>query len=1093
MKKTANKAISIAASLCLLLSAVMITGIPRVKAAAPEGYSTAAEAPNEQLLDGQYFKLVTGFENNTGIANTTNNQQPNDVRIYETTHFLSGSASCSLSFFNGEAGGHSSLSIKMDATNNNWSDAKYLQFYVENSDTNNLELFFFKINGKAIKDAAKGIMYYDMTNKYWSELTVSASAKYGVPAIKVPGKAKGIVRIPLTTDVFEDGLSFATVNNFEFYAHIPGHQAGAKAYFDDIGVVAGADNQFKSAYTATPSKDVALQQGQTYLKLTDFSNNRSVAAAGCTTNAITYGAANTVPEGEKYNLVFNAGGANDICYPKFAPENPYDTDWSAAKYLQIGVNNPTATTLRLAKIEYFVNGAAGRKIKATATAELYNSSTKKWSIINANINANLNPYVGFDIPANTTGYLRIKLNADNFESYNAAEMVNVNMIEIFIQMPGCAANSAVSLDDIGLIAGPDTNTKGFEFETNPNKDVNLQDGQTYKELNSFEADAGVQFGVVGGLENSIKGSYSATNAQNGSKSYSISFSDGGQNSIAYPSFKPEDSSNTDWTGANSFQFFINNTASSKLQINDIKYTAGQTNRKLKKTAKVLFFNTEKKIWSILPVADGANPAYYGIEIPASTKGFVRIALNADNFDGYSAAEMSNVVSTQLFLQMPGCPLNSVIYFDDFGLIGGNETTLPADSGYTESSSVKLNPGELYKPITGFEDSDKVSVSTIPNTVDFATDVKNNGEKSLYVNYTNGDASGHQNFVFDTSSNTTSNWSKAKYLQFYVKNTCPADCAPLQLFYIQVNTGNKILNHGAKGIKLYNKKTGKWSGIDVVDNSDHIISQNPLVYVPTIQIPAGFEGYVRIPLTNENFTNCTLSNELPSITRFQIYSLIKGIPGPQKVYYDDFGLVTYEGDTAPAYVDDKVDDPTDPTDPTDPNEVNLKDGKDDQYLSIEKTFDLSGIIKDASGKPLAGAEMVLDSNMTTKTNSKGEYLFKGVKTGLHELTVKGADGTDYGYLTFEVLTGAGTRYKGTDIRIGHDATGITINIAIDDLGLKLSGVTDGSFTPAVDGSSNDSKKDDIKNSGTGDSILLLALSLMLLSMAGLAIAAKRRKA
>jgi hypothetical protein len=73
----------------------------------------------------------------------------------------------------------------------------------------------------------------------------------------------------------------------------------------------------------------------------------------------------------------------------------------------------------------------------------------------------------------------------------------------------------------------------------------------------------------------------------------------------------------------------------------------------------------------------------------------------------------------------------------------------------------------------------------------------------------------------------------------------------------------------------------------------------------------------------------------------MYGLIKGVPGPQNVYIDDIGLVTYDGNTAPAYVNDSEEQPG----------GGLDDGEDDQYTDIEKTFDLSGAVKDNVGNPV----------------------------------------------------------------------------------------------------------------------------------------------
>lgn len=59
-----------------------------------------------------------------------------------------------------------------------------------------------------------------------------------------------------------------------------------------------------------------------------------------------------------------------------------------------------------------------------------------------------------------------------------------------------------------------------------------------------------------------------------------------------------------------------------------------------------------------------------------------------------------------------------------------------------------------------------------------------------VKFVDGTAGGFRNFAINTSNVKTSNWSRAKYLQFYVENACPAGTDSMQLFYIQLNNGTK---------------------------------------------------------------------------------------------------------------------------------------------------------------------------------------------------------------------------------------------------------------------------------------------------------------
>lgn len=87
-------------------------------------------------------------------------------------------------------------------------------------------------------------------------------------------------------------------------------------------------------------------------------------------------------------------------------------------------------------------------------------------------------------------------------------------------------------------------------------------------------------------------------------------------------------------------------------------------------------------------------------------------------------------------------------------------------------------------------------------------------------------------------------------------------------------------------------------------------------------------------------------------------------------------------------------------------------------------------------------MTLNGETVYKTNSKGQYRFDGLQTGLLELAIVGADGTDYSYVTVEVLTGATTHFTDTNVRIAHDADGLTMDFTIGELGPELTAVETG---------------------------------------------------
>ena len=1115
----AKKSLSLLAAACLLLSLVAVVSFVSVTAqTVPEGYSASAPA-NVPLGENECYKTLTSFE---GAG-----AKPAHVDAsfsYSTLNPFTGSKSGKWTFTNG---GMNAIKITefwftndtavTAAVATDWSKAKYLQFYVKNTAGTKLQMdvLDFGVGGTRaqIKEGATAYFYSTKDgNTEWAPITAvkgetgSTTLHPAYVALVVDANAEGFVRIPLNDTVFANlsAVDMTKVDNFRIWAQNIGCANPSYAFIDEMALVAETipDNT-PTGYTTTPSFQAALSSGQSVKLLEGYD-----AEAGGVKDIFFDGTDFTVADTHKTLGV------------TFTGENK---NFSPAKYIQFEVENTASTPLEMFFIKLYFNagGYSLSLVKGATGVKFYNYATSAWSDMPiADVTYYNTP--GLSVAANTKGIVRIPLDSavitggsvdDDKYTLNG----NVDKLEIYMNTPNATAQTHAKYDNFALVAeesaatttttettttttestttttqstttttstegGTTTTTTGtpapeFPFLAEPGVNVALQSGQTYKELNGFEAGTGVNWGAV--YADKLLGEFSTAGMKNGSKAYKATFNDGGTNAIAFPKFLPENSANVDWSGAKALQFYVDNTATKNLQIEDIKFFAGSTVYKMTMDATVYFADTTANTWTQLTVGPGGNPAYHGVEIPGETKGFVRIPLTKENF-GVDASELKSVEKIELFLQMLGCDKGSVVYFDDFGLVAGEDTKMEAVDDYTANNTIKLNPGETYKPLTGFEEGDKATLGqNNPGIVDITSDKKNNGQNSLFVKYSDGSAQGFQNFNINTSNLATSNWSRAKYLQFYVESTATADQQPLQLFYLQVNNGNKMLSADATGLKLYDLVTKKWSDLDVVGNSDHVYGDNKTP-VPTICIPSGFKGYVRIPLTNENFMNCTLSNELKNITRIAMFSLLKGnLSEPKNVYFDDFGLVTYDGDTPPAYVDD--------ADP-DQNDDDVK------YDDVVTNFDLGGTVLGLDGKPLVGATVSLNGEATCVTNSKGEYYFEGLKTDLYEISIVGADGFDYSYMTFEVRTGATTHFKNTDVRIAHDATGLTINLKAGEYGPEIVSVASGVTVPEQDTTTSTQKPTKPSNNNPSTGVAgagKLAAAILLLAAGGCALIVRKK--
>lgn len=1002
-----KRLLAISLVLAMLLTAGLTGVLPAVaeEQKAPEGFTTdpGFEAA---LQSGQSIKVLADYAGEDGGVHTL---------IYESNW--------------------PTLDVDVATENRSLSAAKYLQFEIHNNNALPLQLFFGLLQGPGgyqlkQQDGSKAL-FYDLISKSWAVLTTKKVAAHGQPGFEIPANTKGILRIPLDClaltggNVANDEYTLnGNLEKIQFYTQLAdGDGVGSGTVsFDNVALISGID---PSGFKAEADFEAALQSGQSVKLLTDYAGE--------------------------------AGGVHTLTYAENWPTLDVDVaaenrNLSTAKYLQFEINNDNPLPLQL----FFglLQGPGGYQLKQQdgAKALFYDLTSKSWTVLTTKKVA-VHGVPGFEIPAETKGILRIPMNCLSLTGGNVGNDEytlngNLEKIQFYTQLADGdgVGSGTVIYDNVAFIGGAvEASTPGGEggvgeedggeegdtgegegFGPTENE-VALQEGQTYKEINGFENATGVVWGVV--PDRNITGDFAETGMANGGKSYRFTFSSGDENAIIYPTVSPDNDIGGNWKGAREWQFYVENTGSTKLQINAVKYfTKANGGCNLKKSATVLFYNLNDQKWYNLKVADGYNTAYYGVEIPAGAKGFVRIALNAANFDKFEVESLAEVTGIELFLQMPGCPADSVIYLDDFGLIGGKKTEIPAGDAYTADLPVKLNPGEKGKELTGFEDGDAVTLGGQYAGVNLSDIGFNNGSSALKIEFEDGSAGGFRNFTLNTSSVGFSDWSDAKYLQFYVQNTA-AGGAPLQLFYVQMN-GNKMLSHGATGLKLYDLSTSKWSDLTVVDNSDHVLGGTE-TKVPTIQIPAGFRGYVRIPLTTANFANLAAA-DLASISSLEMYALIRDVDASQgavPVYFDDFSLITYDGDTAPDYVDGSSSGGDD-------------DGNDDPFEGVETIFTLTGELKDASGNKLAGAKVTLNGTETTTADKNGRYIFRNVKTGLYELTVVGADGTDYGFITIEVKTAAETSNDGTVIKIAQDADGLIVNFGVDDLGLILDSVTEG---------------------------------------------------
>ena len=749
----------------------------------------------------------------------------------------------------------------------------------------------------------------------------------------------------------------------------------------------------------------ALSKGQGYKLITDFASEAT---------------------GNK-QLNINDGGPGG--HQNFSVQSEDAFDGSLyADYIQFEIDNPANVDAELFYFALQAPAAANYKIQLVAGKgySYYNFASGAWTDMTV---AASTTYYGeipcLKVPAGTHGIVRIPFtslsggSADN-DSYVRRDNL-ITFFEIYAHIPDPDGPYTITFDNIAYVSeavptGYDAAPEGFNAALENGLGAKLID-----DCSSYE-NGKIELAITNG-------------GVNGHKSFTIN-----------PLTDPKGSARADY-----LQFEVSNPSNKEQEIFYITIltSAAGYQLKLQNGGKYSFYNFAAESWSEFDVA--ASTTYYGeipcIKVPAASEGVLRIPFS--DFAGATAEDDRYVKNAELitgidiYTHIPDPDGPYTVSFDNFCYIGGTpfEAEKEEDtelSGYADTDLIKLNDGEVAKLITGLEDGDPAThVATTGGEI--SADAKHNGEYGLSVYYSDGSWGGFKNFSFDTTG--ISDWSKAKYIQFYVKNTCPETVGgnptnPLEIFYFEINNNPKcMLNYGAEGIKLYSITTGKWSDIDVVENTFHLMPDE--TKVPGIKIPAGFEGYVRIPLKALNFTQ-NLEEALPNVTGLSMYSLIPGVPGGTSVYYDDFYLVSYSGDTAPEYKDDEV-----PGGETGGND----DGKEDYG---EKEFTLTGIISDENGNPIKNAKVTLNSTHDFISSEKGEYQFNGVSTGFIDLTVTADGGEELGFVSFGVKVGTETGYDGGEIVIAEGADGITVNIVKEEFGFSVSGVSEGAINGIVEG-------------------------------------------
>lgn len=341
-------------------------------------------------------------------------------------------------------------------------------------------------------------------------------------------------------------------------------------------------------------------------------------------------------------------------------------------------------------------------------------------------------------------------------------------------------------------------------------------------------------------------------------------------------------SNQDWSQYGYFQFWVSSPGAKTHLFGVSLITTGWSMLSLQSAAKVELY--ENGLWRDTSVVSDTVFGSTAIEIPAGYTGPVRMALNSSVFAGLNASSLTGIAYFAYYAYKPyyngSVTGANMLYMDNYAAgTGAGLNTVAGISPADPTATALLTGCEAGQPAVSKTNGNysQFAVVSTPKAVD--------GSMAAQVTYTNGS---NQGFVAFGFSPTTTDWSRADAFQFYVDNTQSAETYPLELFSINFVSGGTTMATvclGAADVEFYNVDTRSWSQLPVSGNDSLGAS------VPTIRIPSGARGYVRIRLNAADFSNFT-SSMLKNVTRVEMYSIIPAVSsaGPS-AYFDNFSLMT----------------------------------------------------------------------------------------------------------------------------------------------------------------------------------------------------------
>ncbi len=659
---------------------------------------------------------------------------------------------------------------------------------------------------------------------------------------------------------------------------------------------------FASVSTVSAEGAVYTETDETYHELVNFDDK----SGGAPVN-VDNGYSQSVYNASGRSFMFTVPAGDVVNVTDKSPSRPTFTftanaDMANAKYLQFWVKNTSADPVYIYNVNFSDNASFQYRLAAGADAQLIAENEKtvvnavRWPLVT--VGTTIQNSRSIKIPANFTGYVRLPLSAESMQivapsggSFDAATLAKAKQINFHLGSVG--EGGRVYFDDLGFVTGGEAVKAGAAFnELAAKKTYTDANGNTmaYRLYLPEGYDSITKYPVV---------LYLHGNGFQGNDNVNHVIGEMGEpldelvylgNRSEYPAIivAPQCPTGDKW---------VNTTfANGSYSLDSVAETAAMGMvLDLLKEIQANYSTDENRVYA-MGVSMGAfgcwdmmmrHPGVLDAAVPMMGAGDPSKAASIGNtavwaFHSNSDTVVPSTGSTEMVNALQAIAGTNAKYTEytnvghsAYRLAVSNEDLLPWL--FAQGDIYVNDKNEEYHSISGFEVGE---TAVTVNNGTTATDVKNNGAQSQKV--TVGDSTNaNAKFTF-TQSPTLAG---ASYLQFWVNNATGTDqyLAGMNLlgtgyqFNIPVGATSLLIEDGSA-----TETAVTWKNVSI----------GGLGTIRTLLIPAGFSGYVRISLAEQDLEIKAGTYNADNLNAVQTVSMYVGNTATGgNVYIDDIGYVT----------------------------------------------------------------------------------------------------------------------------------------------------------------------------------------------------------